>query len=369
MGVAVVMLFVLTACKPGGKEITIAGKVGYPVQGGRIELTELSPADPEHPYRDTIQLKSNYTFRKNVRLTGPGYYRLNFYDQQFVDLILDTANIEVTVDGMQGGFQDVQGSPEMDLIRAVQQIRQQAETSPLAQLLSKSYSEAMAAGNENSAQLAQQSYMEMLRQMNDSIASLLESQGPSLAVINLLSASSILDRDQYFKLYLHVADELQREWPESRFTKQFMTMVERLKPLSIGQPAPEIALPNPDGKVIPLSSLRGKWVLVDFWAKWCGPCRRENPNIRRAYLQYRDRGFEVYGVSLDRSREDWLQGIQEDSLTWTHVSDLQYFNSAAARTYNIDAIPFSILVNPEGMIDAKNLRGSALHKKLEDVIP
>jgi peroxiredoxin len=365
----VLILISLWGCKPRGNEVILSGRVGYPVSGGRIEITELSPADPERPYRDTVLLKNNYTFRKAVQLSGPGYYRMSFYGKQFVDLILDTADIQITVDGIEGGFQLVEGSPEMDLIAQVRQIRQSTETSPLAQLLAKTYSEAIAAGNESSAQMTQQSYMDMLRQVNDSIASLLRAQGPSLAVINLLTSSNLLDKDQYFDLYLHVADELTSEWPDSRFTRQFVTLVDRLKPLSVGQPAPEIALPNPDGKVVPLSSLRGKWVLVDFWAKWCGPCRRENPNIRKAYAQFRGRGFEVYGVSLDRSREDWVQGIQEDSLTWTQVSDLQYFNSAAAKTYNIDAIPFSVLLDPEGTIRAKNLRGAALQRKLAELIP
>jgi peroxiredoxin len=144
-------------------------------------------------------------------------------------------------------------------------------------------------------------------------------------------------------------------------------MVENMKKLAIGSPAPEIALPDPDGNVVPLSSLRGKYVLVDFWAKWCGPCRRENPNIVRAYNKYKDKGFTVYGVSLDRTREDWLQGIREDGLTWTHVSDLKFWQSEAARTYNINAIPFSLLLDPNGIIIAKNLRGEALEKKLSEV--
>ena len=150
--------------------------------------------------------------------------------------------------------------------------------------------------------------------------------------------------------------------------KEFVAFVEKSKSTAVGQVAPEIALPDPDGKVIALSSLRGKYVLVDFWAKWCGPCRRENPNVVKAYHQYKDKGFEVFGVSLDRTKEDWLQAIKQDGLVWTHVSDLKYFQSQAAADYNINAIPFSILVDPQGVIIAKNLRGPALEKKLEEVL-
>jgi thiol-disulfide isomerase/thioredoxin len=118
---------------------------------------------------------------------------------------------------------------------------------------------------------------------------------------------------------------------------------------------------------VKLSSLQGKYVLVDFWAKWCGPCRQENPNVVRLYNRYKDKGFTVYGVSLDRNKTDWLKAIEEDKLTWTHVSDLKYWQSDAAKLYNITAIPFSLLLDPDGKIIAKNLRGPSLEKKLEEI--
>ena len=142
--------------------------------------------------------------------------------------------------------------------------------------------------------------------------------------------------------------------------------MEKARTTAVGVSAPEINLPNPEGEIVTLSSLKGSVVLVDFWAQWCKPCRLENPNVVKAYNMYKDKGFTVYGVSLDRTKEKWLQAIEEDGLTWTHVSDLQYFNSAAAQTYGVQAIPFSILLDREGKIIAKNLRGKALEDALED---
>jgi peroxiredoxin len=177
-----------------------------------------------------------------------------------------------------------------------------------------------------------------------------------------------LDPDQYFETYAIVADKLRKDWGNYTHVKTFIEKVDKLKKLAVGQPAPEIALPNPEGQVVKLSSLRGQYVLVDFWAKWCGPCRKENPNVVKAFKRFKDKGFTVYGVSLDRNKEDWVQAIAQDGLTWTHVSDLKYFQSEAARTYDINGIPYSLLLDKEGKIIAKNLRGPALEAKLEEVL-
>lgn len=187
-----------------------------------------------------------------------------------------------------------------------------------------------------------------------------------LALGELMSFNSGIDQPGFVKLYKGLSDDVRK----TGLGEELESVLFAAERTVIGAVAPDFTQNDPAGEPVKLSDFRGKYVLIDFWASWCRPCRMENPNIVRAYAQFKDKNFEILGVSLDNpnAKTAWLNAIERDKLTWAQVSDLQGWKNKVARLYGVESIPLNFLIDPEGVIIAKNLRGEELFLTLSKIL-
>ncbi|MCC5919444.1 MAG: AhpC/TSA family protein [Cyclobacteriaceae bacterium] len=341
-------------------EIRLFGKVEKP-QEGIVILQEM--IDNNFETIDTLALDENNQFEKVFEPRQAGFFRINFFDKQFVNLVLDNEDVEVIADGSRmNGKGEVKGSTDTDYLTNLSDKMQ--SFNELMQSMNMEYSDARNKKDTEKQTKIEEQYLAKQQEHTESLKSMIREMGTSITAVYAINYINV---EEEFNFVDTLASKLSDAKPKNTHVLRLVDQVESMRNLAVGQPAPEIELPTPEGDTFALSQLRGKVVLIDFWAAWCGPCRKENPKIVKLYEAYKDKGFDILGVSLDRKKEDWIKAIEKDGLVWNQVSDLKYFNSEAAAIYNISAIPATYLVDENGLIIAKNLRGKALEDKLAEI--
>jgi peroxiredoxin len=334
-----------------------------------LYLEKLASAQPQVVDSAEIDDEGKFEFKNHTPAIG--FYRIKHNNQNFVMLVLDsTDKVKVTGNLADlGNSYKVEGSPESALFNEYSRIGRQRDMrldsiNNIAQTMMEPNRNDQKKMEELTARF-EGPYNNIIESSNRQFAEKILANTDKYASIMAIQA---LEPDKYANVYKALDAGLSKKFPSDTGIKMFHMSVARLLSTAVGQEAPDIRMPSPEGKEISLSDFRGKVVLIDFWASWCGPCRREMPSVVAAYKEYKDKGFEIFGVSLDQDKGRWVEAIAADHITWPQVSDLKHWQSAAAKLYNVQSIPYTVLLDREGKIVAKNLRGKDLEKKLAEVL-
>lgn len=373
-------LLVITGCSKQ-PEFTINGQFTGADKDTLIveEMTERA-LEP----RDQIVTGADGSFSYADTASNPRLLFIRTNQKEYVMLMV-MAGEKIKVTGEKGKISQtvkITGSPQSELVLELNQ--QLIRTTDHLDSLGAQYENMKGRGNDPDADMwIQQQFGKIMEQQRKYIIDFIDKHAGEpaclLALSNQLGQQPVLNPRTDFDLFAKVDMQLNKKYANSPLVSNLHKYVASMRPqieaaksqarlTGSGAIAPEISLPDPDGNTQKLSSLRGKIVLLDFWAGWCGPCRRENPNLVQAYNKYHDKGFEIYQVSLDKTKPEWVTAIKQDGLNWIHVSDLKYWSSPVARQFGIESIPANFLLDKDGKIIATNLRGAALEEELAKIL-
>lgn len=329
-----------------------------------LELVELDGSVPMILDSSTVEKGNSEVTLKGGKVDAEALYRIILDDNtRFFLLVPDLSNITVEFDLEKLEIKSTNSPAGNELKSLLTGFNSNLETLNAMRDKIQAAPETM----DSSRVVMEKDFMDQLNKTGSYVLNIAKSaKSPAVSLYALSLVGNIVSIDQV----MPVLEQLKTKYPESKRIKKIDELISGAangNPTQdlIGKEAPEINLPDINGKLFSLKSLRGKYVLIDFWASWCRPCRLENPNVVKAFNKFSSKNFTILGVSLDREKADWIKAINDDGLYWHQVSDLKFWDAEVVSTYKFEGIPFNVLVDPQGVIVAKDLRGEELIKTLE----
>lgn len=356
---------VLAACQLNPKAYTINATVTGALEGTQVYLKTTDTLNQRVTIDTTTIAHGAFSF-SGIQHQPKLYYISTASAEGSLPLVLENETIAITFQKDSLTYAEITGSVQnkwlMDLLGKSRNWSEQLQS------LQKELHEAAQHKDTATARVRQEAYVELQEDAMDFSIAFVEQHPDALVSVMLLKnflASGALPEEDIAKRYTALSPQMKASPAGTTLKKQLDT----LKTTAIGAVAPEFSAPNPEGKLVALSDIKGKLTLIDFWAAWCLPCRTENPYLVKLYHTYHHKGLHIIGVSLDTQANAWKKAIAADGLPWNQVSNLKEFKDPIAKRYNVNAIPANVLLDENGVIIAKNLRGGALEEKVAEQLP